>query len=195
MNIYFDTMVNVKNIVLGIGIVVVYALVLWQGIEAFYPSPQYDQYCTSLNYPVSFPYKEGYQADCTVSKELADEQNQCYSEQGNPIPEYDSNGCVIGVKECDFCNKNFNDAQLAHSKRVFYISVVIAIFTIIIGFSILSIEPVGSALIGSSIWALFYGSVVNWRNFSSIWRFLVLFIALALLIYFAIRFNKRKKSI
>jgi hypothetical protein len=186
-------MVNVKNIVLGIGIIVVYALVLWQGIEAFYPSPQYDQYCTSINYPISVPYKEGYPINCTVSKELAEEQNQCYSQQGNPIPEYDENGCMVGVKECDFCNKMFNDAQLAHSKKVFYISVVVAIITLIIGFSVLSIEPVGSALIGSSIWTLFYGSVVNWRNFSSIWRFAVLFLALAILIYFAIRLNKSRK--
>ena len=34
-----------KNIVLGIGIIVVFGLALWQGIDTFYPFPEWDDYC------------------------------------------------------------------------------------------------------------------------------------------------------
>ena len=35
-----------KNFVLGVGIFIVYLLVLGQGIETFYPAPQYDDFCS-----------------------------------------------------------------------------------------------------------------------------------------------------
>ena len=188
---------RVKNLVLGIGIVVVFALALWQGIEAFYPSPQYDDFCSGVDrFSAPYPAKAdgNYATNCTFSRELQEQQTQCYADGGQPIFEYDDNGCTIAIKECDFCQKYFDEAQDKHAKYVFFISLIVAVITIIVGYSILSIEPVGSALIGSGIWAIFYGSVINWRNFSNIWRFLLLLLALILLIWFAVRLNTREEK-
>ena len=96
---------------------------------------------------------------------------------------------------CDFyyiCQQKFDLDSDAHSKVVFMIYIIVAIIVFIVGYSILTIEPVGSALMGSGIWAIFYGSVVNWRNLSNIWRFLLLLVALVLLIFIAVRLNKKK---
>src|SRR3989344_1645587 len=175
---------NVKNLALGIGIIVVFALVLWQGIEAFYPSPPYDDFC-NIGSPQIAPLKPD--TICDSSANLQRSEQECYSQRGSPIYEYDENGCQISVKECDFCNKEWEEARDAHSKPVFIISLIIGIIAIIVGYAILSIEPVGSALIGSGIWSIFWGAVVNWRNFSSIWRFLLLLLALILIIYITIR--------
>ncbi len=181
-----------KNIILGIGIVVVYALVLWQGIEAFYPTPQYDDYCKSgrfeSSYPKAYPY--GYEQNCTFPAALREQETQCYAEKGQPVFDYDDNGCTVGFQACDFCNKEFEEAMDAHSKIVFIISIIIGVIVLIVGYSILSIEPVGSALIGGGIWAIFWGAAINWRNFSDIWRFLLLLVALILIIWFAIMLNR-----
>lgn len=187
-------MLNVKNLVLGIGIVIVYALVLWQGIEAFYPSPQYDDFCTPGRFESFVPVKPDLRTapNCTFPKELQDKQNQCFGEGGQPILEYDENGCAIDVKTCDFCNKEFEEARDRYSRNVFIISIIIGIITLIIGYSILSIEPVGSALMGSGVWAIFFGAAINWRNFSNFWRFLLLFIALIVIIWIAYRINVKK---
>ncbi|MDO8460492.1 MAG: hypothetical protein Q7S74_05250 [Nanoarchaeota archaeon] len=189
---------KVKNFVLGIGIVIVFALALWQGIEAFYPSPQYDKFCNSSMYAYAEPYPVkpySYEApNCTFSRTLQEQANQCTADGGQPIYDYDDNGCTTSLKKCDFCNKQFNDKQNTHAKNVFWIALIAGIVTLIIGYFILSIEPVGSALIGSAIWAIFYGTVINWRNFSNIWRFLILFIALILLIWIAIRLNVAKEK-
>lgn len=184
---------SIKNVILGIGIVVIYALALWQGIEAFYPSPQYDEFCTAgrfdTYYPPAKPIAVG-EPSCNFSRSLQEQQNACYANEGQPIFEYDDNGCAISVKECDYCNKEFNDAQDKHSSFVFVIAIIVGVITLIVGYSILSIEPVGSALIGSGIWAIFWGAAINWRNFSNVWRFLLLFLALVLVIWFALHLNK-----
>ena len=90
------------------------------------------------------------------------------------------------------CQKELEKALDKHSWGVFIISIVVGVIALFVGFSILSIEPVGSALIGSGIWAIFWGSLINWRNFGTVWRFILLFIALVALIYITIRLNKAK---
>jgi len=182
---------NVKNLVLGIGIIIVFGLVLWQGIEAFYPTPKYDDFCKA-NIPQPAFLKP--ETVCNSSVNLQRDEAQCYQQRGNPIYEYDGNGCQISVKECDLCNLNLEKAQDTHAKSVFYISLIVGLIALIVGYSILSIEPVGSALIGSGIWSFFWGTVINWRNLSSIWRFLLLLIALILIIFIAIRLNTKKIS-
>jgi uncharacterized membrane protein len=186
---------NVKNLVLGIGIVIVFALVLWQGVEAFYPSPQYNDFCTGNEFGVmTKPLPNGQYPVCNFSKSLQEQQDRCYVEEGQPIFNYDDNGCAVSVKECDMCNKQFNDAQKAHAQVVFFIALIVGIIALITGYAILSVEPVGSALIGSGIWSFFYGTVINWRNFTTVWRFLFLLIALILLIWIAVRLNTQKKK-
>ena len=166
---------NVKNLVLGIGIVIVFALALWQGIETFYPSPQWDSYCTSNE--IASPI--------ISEKEMPTIEN-CTAQGGTWTNGY-----------CDYyfeCQQQFDTAQDSHAKVAFIISIIVGFLALIVGYSILSTEPVGSALFGSGIWSFFYGTVINWRNFTNIWRFLLLLLALALIIWLAIKLNTTKKK-
>lgn len=188
---------NVKNLVLGIGIIIIYALALWQGIEAFYPSPQYDKFCTAgrfeANYFPAKPLPNG-EPSCNFSRNLQEEQNKCYAEKGQPIYEYDDKGCAISIKDCDYCQRELEEAQDVYSTRIFIIALIIGIITLIVGYRLASVEPVGTALIGSGVWAIFYGAAINWRNFSNIWRFLLLLVALVVIIYLAMRLNREKEK-
>lgn len=183
---------NVRNLVLGVGIFIVYLLMVSYGIEAFYPSPQYDQYCTALDYtyPAKYPMAE----NCSFSLALQQEADRCSASGGNAIYNYDVNGCYSSIKECDMCNTEFNDAQKEYSKTLFIIALIVGIITLIVGFAILSMEPVGSALMASGIGAIVYGSIRNWQNLSDILRFALLVVALVLLIWITIRANSKKKS-
>ena len=181
---------SIKKFVLGIGIIVVYALVLWQGVEAFYPQPEYNDYCSFFNGPRSVTAEGG--LNCSFPSELDQRQQACYDAKGEFRYEYDNNtGCIINGY-CDECSIEYNEAHDLYSRNVFFISLIAAIVTLIVGFSILSVEPVGSALIGSGIWAVFYGTVWNWRNFGNIWRFIILLVVLVLLIWIALRLAKKK---
>lgn len=182
---------KIKNFVLGIGIVVVYALMLWQGIETFYPEPKYEDFCDVNIGPRSFP--EIAQTNCVFPPNLEAKQNACYKAKGEFRYEYDEKGCIIDGY-CDECSIFFNEASDKYSRNIFIISLITGFITFIIGFAILKIEPVGSALIGSGIWAIFYGTVRNWRNFGAGIRFALLFVVLIILIWLAIRLNKTRKE-
>ena len=171
---------------------------LWQGIEAFYPSPQYQNFCTNQNY--YYPYMNSAPIkditgglNCSVSP-TPQQQNECSTRGGNLIAAtYDSSGCAATFT-CDMCNVNFNDAQKAHDRAVFFIALIVGIITLIVGYAILSVEPVGSALMASGVWAIFYGTVRNWTNLTSVWRFVLLLLALILLVWIALRLNSKKKG-
>jgi hypothetical protein len=185
-----------KNIVLGFGILIVFALVLWQGIEAFYPTPLYENFCNNSQYSTPYPLKEIPTVDpnCTFSPQLQESTDKCSNSGGFTVYNYDEKGCTISIKYCDTCNKQFTEAEKAHAIVVFWIAIIIGIIVLLVGYSVLSIEPVGSALIASSIWAIFYGTVVNWRNITSIYRFVLLFIALVIIIVIAIKLNTQKEK-
>ena len=189
-------MFRFKNIVLGIGILIVYLLMLGYGIEAFYASPKYDDFCTAGRFTGYYPEKPipASPVNCSYSQQLRDAEQVCYADKGQPIYQYDDNGCTTAVKECDYCQRDFDEANKAYSKVVFIIALIAGIVTLLVGYSILSVEPVGSALMASGVGAIVYGSVRNWQNLSDIWRFLLLLVALILLIWIALRINREKKG-
>lgn len=189
-------MINVKNIVLGIGIFIVYMLMLGYGIEAFYASPKYDDFCTSGRFQGYYPDKSvpASPTNCSYSQQLRDAEQVCIADKGEPIYQYDDSGCTVSVKECNYCRRDFDEADKKYSKIVFVIALIAGIVTLFIGYTILSVEPVGSALMASGVGAIFYGSVRNWQNLSDIWRFLLLLIALVLLVWIALRLNRKKKG-
>lgn len=180
---------RIRNFILGLGILIVFALALWQGMEAFYPSPQYNDYC-DYQYR-NLPTKAD--VNCSYPSDLDSKQNACYKIGGEFRYDYDENGCIIGGY-CDDCSIKYNDASDIHSRNVFIISLIIGVLALIVGFSILSVEPVGSALLASGIWSVFYGTVINWRNFGNSLRFIILAVILLVLIWIALRLNKKSKK-
>ena len=176
-----------KTFILGVGIFVVYALALFQGLETFYPTPQYEDYC-DFHAGVREP------ASCPNLPDLQIRAEACWNSKGQFVYEYDSNSCAIGGY-CDGCNIDYEAALDLHSNRVFIISIIVGIIVFIGGFFVLSTEPGGSALMAGGIWSVFYGVVVNWRNFSNSWRFLLLLVLLIVLIWIALRFNRKHEAI
>ncbi|MGV8142670.1 MAG: hypothetical protein ACP5NS_03475 [Candidatus Pacearchaeota archaeon] len=179
---------KMKNLVLGIGIFIVFALVLFQGLETFYPTPMYEDYCSFRSGPVAI----GKPVECLNVPALQTKADACWQSKGEFVYEYDANGCPVDGY-CDACRIDYEAALDVHSNRVFIISVIIGILVFVVGLFLLATEPVGSALMASGIWSIFYGVVKNWRNFSNSWRFLLLFVLLIVLIWVALRFNSKRK--
>jgi hypothetical protein len=187
---------NVKNLVLGIGIFIVFMFLLHNGIRAFYePAPMYEDFCNSsrYSYPIVSKTLPSEQA-CTFSAELREAEQSCYAQTGQPVYEYDEYGCQISIKECDFCQREYDNAKQEHNKVVFVIALIVGIIILLTGYSILYIEPVGSALMASGIGSIIYGTISNWENLGNLGRFLLLFLAFVLLIWIAYRLNTQRKS-
>lgn len=188
---------NVKNLVLGVGIFIVFLFVLHFGIESFYPSPQYNSYCSGAPesfYPSSYPVKIGIGGtNCSVSPTTR-EYDQCSAQGGMLIAAaYDAQDCPASFS-CNLCAVHYTEADRAHSRVVFVIALIVGIIALIVGYGVLSVEPVGSALMASGVGAFVYGTLNNWSNLTNIWKFLLLLVALILLVWFALRLNSQKKK-
>jgi hypothetical protein len=189
----FKTM-KVKNLILGIGIFIVFMFLLHNGIRAFYqPSPKYDDFCMNRFYPsITKPLPDG--QSCTYTPQLRQEEEDCYSKKGQPIHEYDEFGCSISVLECDLCQVEYQNALNNHNKVVFIIALITGIIALLVGYTKLSIEPVGSSLMASGIGAIIYGTISNWENLGNLGRFFLLLIAFVLLVWIAIKLNLSTKK-
>jgi len=185
---------NLKNLALGIGIIVVFALTLGYGIEAFYSTPDYEDYCGKIIVPQTLN-EDGSLAAVTKVQCEATEWAE-WKGYDSPRPVALEGKMVSETGYCDYyatCQKEYENALDKYSWIVFVISIIVGIIALVVGYTILSIEPVGSALMGSGIWSFFYGGVINWRNFGELWRFVILAVILVILIWATISLNRKEK--
>jgi hypothetical protein len=122
------------TIILGIFISIMVIILVNLVIDYAYPSPEYDDFCDRNNFERAFPQKiNSGDTCCNFSKSLQEEQEECYSERGQPVFEYDDQGCSIALKECDMCSQEFEDAQESYNRKVFFVFAGIGFILIVFG--------------------------------------------------------------
>ncbi len=122
------------TILLGVFISTMLTIFINLAVSYSYPGPEYEDYCSNGNrgiYPVKVGYE--YSANCTFSKTLQEQQDACYEEQGQPVFEYDDKGCSVTLKECDLCNKEYNDDLEIYNRKVFFIFAIVGFALIVFG--------------------------------------------------------------
>ncbi len=182
-------MLKWKNFFVTAGIVLIFTFFVAQGIDLFYPNPEWDDYCKGERLE---PRKIAPENCSTYNQAVAALEEECYSEDGIPRPVYDSNGCQVDVT-CDYCSRDFENAMDAYISKFFVIAAIVGILGIVLGALLFKVESVGAGLIGGGILLIVYASMVSWRYIGEAVRFLLLGLALALLVYLGYRINRKKK--
>lgn len=177
---------GIKNIVMGIGIIILTIFVTVYGINTFYPAPEYTDFCGE--------YK---------TAEYIDTEQRCTEVEGKwntdniAIPRKVETNEITGYCDRDYyCREDFDAAREKHSKIVFLIALPIGILIIIIGASLFALEAVGAGLMGGGVGTLIFGVGGYWRYSDDILKFILSLIGLVVLIWFSYWLNKQthKKS-
>src|SRR3989338_9602981 len=187
--------INLKQTGLIIGIAILFAFFAYFTIEAIYPSPKYEDFCTNQNYREPTPAKIGTSVNCTdawSSKEV----QQCNTNKGAPEFKQDKNGCDVFDK-CNYCGKDYDEYNNKYQRNVFIITAIIGIIAIIFGLYF-GIEFMAGGFLFGGIITLAYstiryfsmGNVDNWL------RVIVLFVEILILIWIGYKkvVNKDKKK-
>ncbi|MBI2449213.1 hypothetical protein HYV49_02865 [Candidatus Pacearchaeota archaeon] len=182
-------MVSIKNILLGIAIAIVYAFLVGYGTNLIYNSPEYNDFCKSRFYPDK-PFIEP--RNCTFNAELNKQARECTEQGGSPVYDYDERGCETSLT-CDFCQKDFDEANKKYTRTVFIVSGVMGIIAIAVGALIFNIEAIGAGLMGGGVLSLIYGNIRYWQNLNNWMKVIILAIALVALIYIGILLNRRRQ--
>ena len=173
---------KIKEIVLGISIIVLTIFVTFYGINTIFPKPDYNDFCPQVQ-----------------TQELIDTQARCielggqWTEDGYPRPVGEKN--ITGYCDRDYtCRQEFDSAMKLRSRNVFFIALPIGVAIIALGAFIFGLEAVGAGLMGGGIGTLIYGSGAYWPYSENWIRFLISLIGLVLIIWLAYYFNKRWKK-
>ena len=125
------------TIILGVFIAIMVVTLFNLIVEYVYEPPEYEDYCKGVEsmgpYPVKYGVSNEVCGNCTFSPALQQATDDCYAERGIPVYEYDSRGCTSALKECNMCNKSFEDAMKAYNRKVFFVFAIIGFALIVIG--------------------------------------------------------------
>jgi hypothetical protein len=90
--------------------------------------------------------------------------------------------------------KEFEEAQERHYRKVFFTAIPLAIVIILAGAMLFGLEAVGAGLMLGGVGLIIYGTGSYWR-FTDDWlKFLLSLVGLVILIYGAYWFNSKDKS-
>lgn len=171
---------QIKNVVLGIAIVILTIFVTVYGISVFYPSVDYDNYCGDVKMGVISTSQE-----CELV--------------GGQWSEYDAELRVESGESgyCDRyyeCQNEYDAAREVRAKKVFYFAIPLGIILIFVGGYLFGLEAVGAGLMGGGVGTIVYGAGNYWQYGDDLFRFVISLLGLAAVIYLAYWFNARSKK-
>jgi len=169
---------GIKETAITVAIAILFTTLVLVTIDAFYPRPQYEDYCKStprIAKPVQID-----QQNCTY--EQTQEELTCYDKGGMAEYNYES-GCAV-FEKCNFCNKELEEAQIRYSNFIFLILAPLGALAIILGVYY-KIEFLGSGFMFSGIILMFYGTTQNFEDLNKFLKIIVIALELGLVLFIA----------
>src|SRR3989344_2880833 len=175
---------NLKKVMLSLGVGILAALFIGFLIEAIYPSPKYQDYCKrEFEIPVPQVVK---QEKCSYVYDT-EFRNKCADEKGIVRQDYDSNGCVI-KETCDYCQKEFQNADEKYNRILFYITAPIGLLMIILGLYLpANIDAIAGGILLGGILTMIQITMRVFGNLGKWYRGILFGLELILVIWIGIK--------
>ncbi len=180
-------MIDLRRVAIIFVIAILYAVLVNAIIGAFYPAPRYENFCKARFYPEK-PYIA--RQECPEYKEpTREELNKCAEEQGYPDYLYDANGCPIEYEGCNYCQRDYNNAQERYDLIFFIFSSILALVAIAIGLLLPTKnslnEWIATGFMLGGLVTLFYGTAIYYRHLGRYLKPIVILLELLIVIYLA----------
>lgn len=185
-------MTNWKKFSLTVAIAIIFALFIGFGIETFYESPKYSDFCNHDSY-----YTAKNESACLAEdgewenydKHGLDNEYLCHidNESNNSVKltceaSFHDQSTIGYCNNYENCSKEYRDVSKEYNKIVFIICAIFGLAAIITG-SYLTKDSVGTGLLSGGVITVIYGTIRYWEGLGDVIRFLLLGLVLALLIW------------
>ena len=183
--------INLKKFGLGIAIIIVFSLFINYGIGTFYKAPKYDDFCKPELMRKAVNTKGGCEEIGGIWTE-----NMNYRSALPPAPTIvegikgvrTPSEAMIGepVGWCDAyfsCQKSFQEANDIYKRNVFVIWMIVGMVAIVASFFLVAIKNMSVAFTFAGLVSFLIGTIVYWSARQDYFRFVILGIVLAVLIY------------
>ena len=176
-----NNIMNIKNIIIGLIIAVVFVMFAAYGTNLIYDSPDYEDYCRS---EIPYPYDEN------ITQEICEGRNGTWNPQEIQCIKAP---CPQGY--CDYyskCQQGYEVSNRAYAQNLFIISIIVSLIVIIISAFLISVASVSGGLMFGALMYLIYGTARYWGYMDDWMRFIILGVALAVLIYIGYRLARKE---
>lgn len=185
---------NIKNLVIGIAIMILTLFVVMYGISIFYPQPNYEDFCGKDYYKEPLTKPDVCPSVCTKLYEIQGKEcilNECGSGCGaDGYNTFDTlEKCQKAIDE-RFCHEDYEKVNKDYYKTIFLITLPLGILILLAGMFLFNLEAVGSGLMGGGVLSILYGVGGYWRYSAEILKFSLSLIGLVIVIFAAYKFNK-----
>ena len=166
-------MVRALNTIFGIGTAVVIFILILLGIQAFYPSPQYGNYCNNS-------YYEPYSIEKCPDNITVGECRNLNIKENN--------------KEIESCYEKFNSVNKIYNKNFFIIASIIGVVLLIISYFLFSFPNIAAGIAFAGIILILTGFIRGWGSTNDMLKFIVGIIIAIIVIFFSVKINKNIKN-
>lgn len=177
---------NIKNLMLGIAILIMTIFVGVYGINLLYNDPpKYEQFCPQQ--PITS------EAQCS---ELGGIWTN-YTTDGQPLPAEAKTPAVTPTGYCDVytkCSNEFQQANEKYFKNLFIVALIVGLVIIAVGLLVFALAPVGVGLMAGGIAIFIWGSARYWTYANNLTKFIISLVGLVVLILMAYYFNNKFKN-
>jgi len=172
---------NIKKWIIAIAIAIVFNLFTNYGLATFYNGPEYSDFCDE-NIRIARPLQEQFNNnDCEPIKASQELQDSCSEKKAYIDYKYDSNGCATEAF-CETCVTEYDAVRKTYDGNVFVVLLIVAVAVLAAGI-MLKVEAVSAGFLLAGILGLLIASTRYWNHLQDVYRFLLLGLALAILIW------------
>ena len=183
-----------KKIGLGLSIIIIFNLFVHLGLTLFYEAPEVESHCQENEYIQSSEVDTQQGCQKIGGKWKKDSQIGDYWCDLSLAPaEYIYSESIVVSRDSE-CYQAYEAASDKHSGNGFIIILVIFAVVITVGMFVRRSKAVSSGLIYGSLVLLISGIIRYWEGVEDVWKFVMLGIALAVLVYLGFRDMGEKSS-
>lgn len=174
---------DIRKILVILVIAVLFSILVFTTIDAFYPDPDYSDFCRDRYYEKPRPV--GVETDCESLDIDQAEADLCIDEGGMIRYDYQA-GCPVDWN-CDYCQKEYDTARSEHAYVVFIVSAIASLIAIVLGLwlpkSNTLNEWVGTGFMLGGLISLFFGTIRYFGDLNRAIRPVVILLELLIVIY------------
>jgi hypothetical protein len=163
-------MTKALNTIFGIGTAVVVFILILLGIQAFYPAPQYEDYCNDTG------YYEPYGLETCPDNITVGE-------------------CRLTIKENEYpqqsCYEEYNQAEKSYSKNFFIIVSILGVILLVISYLLFNLPNIGAGIAFAGIVLIMFSFIRGWQGTDDMLKFFVGLIITTIVIIFSLKTNQR----
>ena len=176
-------MSKVLSAVFGIGIAVVVYVTMLLGIQAFYPEPEYEDFCgDEPRYEEPVMLYEG----CTDDMTLGECRGQISEREGRDT-------------KMEECHQEYEDAEEDYGRNFFIIASILGTLALVVAFFLLNITSlyitnISAGIACSGIVMILWAFIRGWESTDEKLKFAVGLIIAVIIIVLTVKLNKKTEK-